>query len=177
VPPAPGVGGGLGGVPLFGGPSPGRPPGGGGPAGAPLGDSRTITVAIAYAKAHGGGTVAVSSQSSAATAIVDSGAEVAGIGGFSGRESDVSVAWLAGEVGRGKIRWVLAEGSGSRGPRLRGDTRQGSRKAMTAVTKVCTKVTLSSSTTGGEGQAAGGQGGESALYDCQGDAAALASGA
>jgi hypothetical protein len=121
--------------------------------------------------------VAVSSQSSAASAIVSKGAEVAGIGGFSGRESDVSVAWLAGEVRRGKIRWVLAEGSGSSGPRLRGDTRQGSRKAMTAVTEVCTKVTLSTSASDGEGQAAGGQGGESALYDCEGQAAALAAGA
>jgi 4-amino-4-deoxy-L-arabinose transferase-like glycosyltransferase len=168
--------GGPGGIPLFGGPGPGRPPGAGGP-GAPLGDNRTIPAAIAYAKAHGGGTVAVSSQSSAASAIVSKGAEVAGIGGFSGRESDVSVAWLAGEVRRGKIRWVLAEGSGSSGPRLRGDTRQGSRKAMTAVTEVCTKVTLSTSASDGEGQAAGGQGGESALYDCEGQAAALAAGA
>jgi 4-amino-4-deoxy-L-arabinose transferase-like glycosyltransferase len=151
--------------------------GGSGPAGAPLGNDRTISAAIAYAKTHGGGTVAVSSQSSAASAIVSKGAAVAGIGGFSGRESDVSVAWLAGEVRRGKIRWVLAEGSGSSGPRLRGDTRQGSRKAMTAVTKVCTKVVLSSSASGGEGQAAGGQGGERTLYDCEGQAAALAAGA
>jgi 4-amino-4-deoxy-L-arabinose transferase-like glycosyltransferase len=151
--------------------------GGGGPVGAPLGNDRTIAAAIAYAKAHGGGTVAVSSQSSAASAIVSDGAEVAGIGGFSGRESDVSVTWLAGEVSRGKIGWVLAEGTGSSGPRLPGDTRKGSRKAMTAVTKACTKVTLSSSATGGTGRAAGGQGGESALYDCRGHAAALASAA
>jgi hypothetical protein len=155
------------------------PGGGGGAIGAPLGNSRTITAAVAYAKAHGGGTVAVSSQSSAASEIVADGAEVAGIGGFSGRESDVSVSWLAGEVSRGQIRWVLAEESASSGPRLPGDTRAGSRKAMTAVTKVCAKVTLSSSARGGEGEAAGGrgsgQGGESALYDCSGRAAALAS--
>ncbi|MGA8362994.1 MAG: hypothetical protein WB709_00565, partial [Solirubrobacteraceae bacterium] len=151
--------------------------GGGGPMGAPLGNDRTISAAIAYAKVHGGGTVAVSSQSSAASAIVSKGAEVAGIGGFSGRESDVSVAWLAGEVRRGEIRWVLTEGSGASGPRLRGDTRQGSRKAMTAVTRACTKVTLSSSASGGEERAAGGQSGESALYDCKGRAAALAPGA
>jgi 4-amino-4-deoxy-L-arabinose transferase-like glycosyltransferase len=156
---------------------PGAGFGGGGAVGAPLGNGRAITAAVAYAKAHGGGTVAVSSQSSAATAIVESGAEVAGIGGFSGRESDVSVAWLAGEVSRGEIRWVLAEGSGSSGPRLAGDTRQGSRKAMAVVTRACTKVTLSSSATGVEGRVAGGQGGESALYDCKGRAAALASGA
>ena len=151
--------------------------GAGGPVGAPLGNSRTITAAIAYAKAHGGGTVAVSSQSSAASEIVAQDAEVAGIGGFSGRESDVSVTWLAGEVSRGQVRWVLVEGSGSSAPRLPGDTRQGSRKAMTAVTKVCTKVTLSPSASAGEGQAAAGQSGESTLYDCKGQAAALVSGA
>ncbi|HEY2536941.1 MAG TPA: glycosyltransferase family 39 protein [Solirubrobacteraceae bacterium] len=151
--------------------------GAGGAMGAPMGNSRTIAAAIAYAKVHGGGTVAVSSQSSAASEIVDGDAEVAGIGGFSGRESDVSVAWLAGEVSRGQIRWVLVEGSGSNAPRLPGDTRQGSRKAMTAVTKACTKVTLSSGASGGEGSAAGGQSGESSLYDCRGQAAALARGA
>jgi 4-amino-4-deoxy-L-arabinose transferase-like glycosyltransferase len=168
----PGAGGGLGG-PL----GVGAGFGGAGPVGAPLGNDRTISAAIAYAKAHGGGTVAVSSQSSAASAIVGEGAEVAGIGGFSGRESDVSVAWLAGEVGKGAIRWVLAEGTtGSSGPRLPGDTRQGSRRAMTAVRQACAKVTLSSSATGGEGQAAGGRGGASALYDCSGRAAALARG-
>jgi 4-amino-4-deoxy-L-arabinose transferase-like glycosyltransferase len=191
-PPA-GVGGAVGGLPGAGGVSAGAPSGagsgavpgvgarqgggGGGPVGAPLGNSRTIAAAVAYAKAHGGGTVAVSSQSSAASEIVSDGAEVAGIGGFSGRESDVSVAWLAGEVSRGQIRWVLAEGTGSSGPRLPGDTRQGSRRAMTAVTQACTKVTLSSSATGGEAQATGGQGGEGALYDCRGHAAALARGA
>ncbi len=68
---------------------------------APLGDSQTISQAIAYAKSHGGGTVAVASQSSAATEIVDDGAEVAGIGGFSGRESDVEHL-VAG--GRGEPR-------------------------------------------------------------------------
>ncbi len=195
-PPGSGAGPGAAGVPTgagAAGPGAGAPPAGfsgtgapsgagfgggaGGPVGAPMGNSRTITAAIAYAKAHGGGTVAVSSQSSAASEIVDRGAEVAGIGGFSGRESDVSVAWLAGEVSRGQIRWVLVEGSGSRGPRLPGDTRQGSRRAMTAVSKACTKVTLSASASGGEGGAAGGQSGESALYDCRGQAAALSSGA
>jgi 4-amino-4-deoxy-L-arabinose transferase-like glycosyltransferase len=155
-------------------------PGGGGAIGAPLGNSRTITQAIAYAKSHGGGTVAVSSQSSAASEIVEDGAEVAGIGGFSGRESDVSVAWLAGEVSRGEIRWVLAEGSGlaASGPRLAGDTREGSRKAIAAVTKACAKVTLAGSTTGGEGKATSSRvgfaaGGESKLYDCSARAGAL----
>ncbi len=42
---------------------------------------------MAYVKEHGGGTIAVSSQSSAAQAIVEKGANVAGIGGFSGRRA------------------------------------------------------------------------------------------
>ena len=80
--------------------------------GSPIGTDTQTTQALAYVKSHGGGTIAVSSQSSAATAIVTSGAKIAGIGGFSGRESDVSVAWLADEVRGGSIRWVLAEQSG-----------------------------------------------------------------
>ena len=34
---------------------------------------------------------------------------VAGLGGFSGRESSVSAAWLATEVAAGHLRWVLAD--------------------------------------------------------------------
>jgi hypothetical protein len=155
----------------------GGPGGGGGAIGAPLGNDQTIAQAIAYAKSHGGGTVAVASQSSAATEIVDDDAEVAGIGGFSGRESDVSIAWLVGEVSRGQIRWVLAEGSSARGPRLPGDTRQGSTKAITAAAEACKKVTLSSSATDSAGRAtngrSGGDGEQSTLYDCKGRAAAL----
>jgi hypothetical protein len=151
----------AGGVQLFG--PGGGGVGGGGAIGAPLGNSNTIAQAIAYAKSHGGGTVAVASQSSAATAIIDDGADVAGIGGFSGRESDVSIAWLASEVRLGKIRWVLDEGSasgaggGAGAGRLPGDTRKGSSVAIAAAAKVCRKVTLSTST----------------LYDCQGRASQL----
>ena len=68
---------------------------------------------LSYVKQHGGGTIAVASQSSAAQAIIDEDANVAGIGGFSGRESDVSVAWLAQEVRAGHIRWVVAEQGGA----------------------------------------------------------------
>jgi Dolichyl-phosphate-mannose-protein mannosyltransferase len=146
---------------------------GGGAVGAPLGNSASITAAISYAKVHGGGTIAVSSQSSAAQPIIDQNANVAGIGGFSGRESDVSISWLAREIRGGKIRWVLAEqgGASSGGPRLAGDTRQGSKVAMAAVAKVCTAVSIStkSSATGNSG--AGGS--SSTLYDCEGHAAAL----
>ena len=58
-------------------------------------------------RANGGGTIAVSSQSGAAGQLIASGADVAAIGGFSGRESEVSVAWLADAVEQGRIRYVL----------------------------------------------------------------------
>jgi 4-amino-4-deoxy-L-arabinose transferase-like glycosyltransferase len=156
--------------------------GAGGAIGAPTGNDATTTAALAYVKAHGGGTIAVSSQSTAATAIVAGGAKIAGIGGFSGRESDVSVSWLAAEVRSGRIRWVLAEQTGAQGgPAMPGDTRAGSKAAMTAVTKACRKVTLATSAaTGASGTTNGGNaafraGGSatSSLYDCQGRAAAL----
>jgi 4-amino-4-deoxy-L-arabinose transferase-like glycosyltransferase len=147
---------------------------GGGAVGAPMGNSATINAAISYAKTHGGGTIAVSSQSSAAQPIIAQDANVAGIGGFSGRESDVSVSWLAQEVREGKIRWVLVEQSGGSGggPRLAGDTRQGSKAAMAAVAKVCPAVSISTSgktaTSGAVTASAEGK-----LYDCEGHAAAL----
>ncbi len=153
--------------------------------GSPMGNDRTITRALAYVKQHGGGTIAVSSQSSAASAIIASGAKVAGIGGFSGRESDVGASWLAQRVSSGAIRWVLVEGTGTQrsGPGLPGDTRAGSKAAMAAVAKACSRVTLATSAAstattgaanGASGTAAGGSG-EAALYDCQGHATALAS--
>jgi hypothetical protein len=102
---------------------------------------------------HGGGTLGVSSQQGASASILASGANVAGIGGFSGRESQVSISWLAGVVERGQIRWVLTGGSGGGLPN---DGRVGSRTAMSAVAKACTPTATSG------------------LYDCQGRSAALA---
>jgi 4-amino-4-deoxy-L-arabinose transferase-like glycosyltransferase len=158
-----GAGGGVGGLGASGG-APGgfgARGGAGGALGAPIGGSVSSSV-LAYVKAHGGGTIAVASQSNAASAILDGDANVAGIGGFSGRESDVSVSWLAQDVGTGEIRWVLDEEStgGSVGG-LPGDTRTGAKKAMAAVAQACVAVTLSSS-------------GSAALYDCEGRAQALA---
>jgi 4-amino-4-deoxy-L-arabinose transferase-like glycosyltransferase len=141
----------------------GRGFGGGGPGG---GEDLSNEV-LSYVEQHGGGTIAVASQSSAASAIIGKDADVAGIGGFSGRESDVSVSWLAGEVAAGKIRWVLAGEQGGTGTgrllgrtgagRLPGDTRKGSSVAIAAAEKVCRKVTVGTST----------------IYDCQGRASQL----
>jgi 4-amino-4-deoxy-L-arabinose transferase-like glycosyltransferase len=118
-------------------PAPGAPPAGGsvrgGPGGGGLGgrDSQAITAALAYIKQHGGGTLAVSSQNGgAATSIINSGADVVAIGGFSGRESQVTASWLADRVQSGAIRWVLTTG-GDGGPG--GDARVGSKSVMAAV--------------------------------------------
>jgi 4-amino-4-deoxy-L-arabinose transferase-like glycosyltransferase len=146
----------------FGGPGGGfGGPGGGfgGPGGGFGGDSTTLNAAVSYAKAHGGGTIGVSSQSSAAAAILSSNANVAGLGGFSGRESSVSVSWLAMEVRTGHLRWVI--GGGTQSARLPGDTRQGSQAAMDVVAKVCRAVTVGSGST------------KTTMYDCQGRAAAI----
>jgi 4-amino-4-deoxy-L-arabinose transferase-like glycosyltransferase len=119
------------------------------------GDSASLQAAITYAKAHGGGTIAVESQSSAAAAILSSDANVAGIGGFSGRESSVTASWVAMEVASGRLRWVLPGGSGGFG--LPGDTRTGSQSAIDVVERACRAEKISGAT----------------LYDCQGRASAI----
>jgi 4-amino-4-deoxy-L-arabinose transferase-like glycosyltransferase len=133
----------------------GGPPGGGFGGGGIGGEGQSLTQVLNYVKAHGGGTIGVSSQTAASASVISSGADVAGLGGFSGRESEVSVQWLAQAVKDGQIRWVLA-GSNS-GPGQ--DGRVGSSKVMAAVAATCKKATTSTSGT---------------LYDCQGSAAALA---
>ncbi|EHN10488.1 hypothetical protein putative integral membrane protein [Patulibacter medicamentivorans] len=100
------------------------PPGTGGPGGGGMfgGDTQSLSQAVAYARAHGGGTVAVASQSGAASQILASGSSspVVALGGFSGRESQVSVGWLADAVASGKVRWVIAtsDGGGMRDGRV-----------------------------------------------------------
>jgi 4-amino-4-deoxy-L-arabinose transferase-like glycosyltransferase len=133
----------------------GRGGGGGGGGALGGGNSAALNEAVAYVKAHGGGTIGVSSQTSAAPAIITNGVSVAGLGGFSGRESQVSVSWLAQAVQSGQIRWVLADGSS---PGMPNDSRVGSQSVMTAVAQVGKKVTTVSGAT---------------LYDLQGQASAL----
>jgi hypothetical protein len=129
---------------------------------------------LAYVRSAGGGTIAVSSQTSAAASIIAKGANVAGIGGFSGRESDVSVSWLAQEVRDGKIRWVLDEetsggaGSVGFGRGAPGDGRAGSKLAIAAAAKACLRVMVPGESTGTQGSAS------AVLYDCRGRSAELA---
>jgi hypothetical protein len=123
------------------------------------GDSASLTAAVRYANQHGGGTIGVSSQSSAAAAILNTNANVAGLGGFSGRESSVSATWVAQEVAAGRLRWVIVDGTQTGG--LPGDTRTGSEAAMNVIASTCRRVTLSTSGT------------TLTMYDCQGRAAAI----
>jgi 4-amino-4-deoxy-L-arabinose transferase-like glycosyltransferase len=125
--------------------------GAGGP-GAFGGDTSSLSAAVDYAEANGGGTIAVASQSGAAGSLITSGADVAALGGFSGRESQVSIAWLADAVEDGRIRWVLTSAAGGMG----NDGRVGASEVMAAVEQVGTPV-----------------GTVDGLYDLQGAADAL----
>jgi 4-amino-4-deoxy-L-arabinose transferase-like glycosyltransferase len=125
----------------------------GGTTGGPFGGNSNLTEAVTYVRSHGSGTIAVSSQTSASSPIISSGAEVAALGGFSGRESEVSVQWLAEAVRDGRIRWVLTGGDGGFGGN---DGRVGSSTVMAAVEQVGQQVDS-----------------VSGLYDLQGQADAL----
>ena len=156
-----GTGTGSGFAPPSGGRAPGTSFGAAGGPGGFGGDNATLTAAIDYAKTHGGGAIGVFSQSSAADAILSSNGDVAGLGGFSGRESSVTVKWLASEVAAGKLRWVIVDSGGAQGGGLPGDTRTGSQTAMDAVAKSCKAVTLKTTN------------GTATMYDCSGAAAAI----
>jgi hypothetical protein len=92
---------------------------------------RRIERALVYVHRHGGRTLAVSRQGGATAEImILTGARLAGIGGFSGRESHMSLAWFASAVERGQIRWVFVGGPGRCGGR---DGRIGSGTVMWAV--------------------------------------------
>ncbi len=132
---------------------------GGGAGGGFGGNDASLTTAAAYVAANGGGTLVTASQSGAATAIISSGDDVAGLGGFSGSESEVSVSWVADAVAGGRIRWVLTGSSSGGGF---SDGRVGATTAMNAVASACVdQSTVDSSAPAG-------------LYDCHGASAALA---
>jgi 4-amino-4-deoxy-L-arabinose transferase-like glycosyltransferase len=122
-------------------------------AGRGFGGSSALSAETSYARSHGGGTVAVASQLDAAAAILETNANMAGIGGFTGQESDPSISWLAGEVASGRVRWVLVTQIVTTGVGVR----PGARVAMNAVVQACTPVTAVFAS----------------FYDCAGRAEAL----
>jgi 4-amino-4-deoxy-L-arabinose transferase-like glycosyltransferase len=136
----------------------GAMPGG---AGGGMFGGQSLTSVLAYTESHGGGTIAVASQSEAAASIIESGADLAGIGGFSGKETSVSARWLEEQIASGKIGWILGGGVVGGGPGAAtgatgmtgapgmtggpgGDTRNGSTEAIESVTaSICTEVSSS----------------------------------
>jgi 4-amino-4-deoxy-L-arabinose transferase-like glycosyltransferase len=155
--------------PLFGGGNQGAAPGrrrtfggpdgfagfgfGGGGGGFFRSGDASLSAAETYARSHGGGTIAVAAQTDAAAAILANDANVAGIGGFTGQESDPSISWLAGEVASGRIRWVLVGGIVTTGV----GARPGAEAAQNAAAAACKPVSAVSGS----------------FYDCAGRAAAL----
>jgi len=117
------------------------------------GDTSAVSSALTYIKANGGGTLVIASQSGASSSIIQSGADVAALGGFSGSETTVSVDWLADMVEAGKIRWIIVSSTANPGM---SDGRAGPTVAMNAAAQVGTAV---SSVDG--------------LYDLRGAASAL----
>jgi 4-amino-4-deoxy-L-arabinose transferase-like glycosyltransferase len=163
----------------------GGPPsmGAGGRAGGGMFGGEDLSSVLAYTEAHGGGTIAVDSQSGASASIIESGAEVAGIGGFSGKESTVSAAWLEERIAAGDITWIYTSGLGGMtggGPSgggegasaggAGGDTRTGSESAIDTVVESCTAIDSSaygSSSESETSESAGGSG-SGTLYKCGG---------
>jgi 4-amino-4-deoxy-L-arabinose transferase-like glycosyltransferase len=128
---------------MRGGSSSGGGPGGGSATGAGggfAGGSSELNAAAAWAQAHGGGTVAVESQSTAASAVLAGHANVAGIGGFSGLESSVTASWISQEAKEGRIRYILA-GSAEQSTAPT-DGRSGSAAAIAAAERTAQKLTV-----------------------------------
>jgi 4-amino-4-deoxy-L-arabinose transferase-like glycosyltransferase len=126
-----------------------------------------LSSVLEYTEAHGGGTIAVDSQSGASSSIIEDGAEVAGIGGFSGKESTVSASWLEERIDSGAITWIYTSGlggsggggfGGAGGPG--GDTRTGSESAIDTVVKRCSEVESSEYGSSSESTESG------TLYQC-----------
>jgi 4-amino-4-deoxy-L-arabinose transferase-like glycosyltransferase len=133
----------------------------------------SLRTVIAFVRTHGGGTLAVSSQSNAANAILAQNARVAGLGGWSGRESEPTVGWLAQEVLDGRIRWVYNQGRGNFG--APDDNRAGSTPVLNAAAQACQRVVTSRGAGPLTVPAFRHGVAHRGLYDCQGDGTALES--
>jgi len=141
------------------------PPGGGGsfrpPAGAFGGGggvfgsstSSNVDSALAYVKKHGATkrfALIVSSEQEAAPYVIR-GESVAAMGGFTGRETVLTPAYLSSLVRSGEARYFLLGGGGGPGG-------GSNNAAVSTITSTCTAVTSFSGS----------------LYDCAGKAAAIA---
>jgi 4-amino-4-deoxy-L-arabinose transferase-like glycosyltransferase len=125
-------------------------PGGLGGAGA------EIDAALAYAESHGATkrfVLTVSSEQEAAPYVI-AGKPVSSLGGFTGRETVLTNAFLASLIRRGEARYFLLGGQGRTGPGGAANA------AVTTISSLCTVVPD--------------VGSGATLYDCAGKAGAIA---
>ncbi len=123
--------------------------------------SDDVDTALAYVESHGATsrfTLIVSSEQEAAPYVI-AGKPVSSLGGFTGRETVLTHAYLSMLIRRGEARYFLLGGQGGIGPG------GGANEGASTIESVCTEV--SASTWGGGTSAA-------TLYDCAGEAAAIA---
>jgi 4-amino-4-deoxy-L-arabinose transferase-like glycosyltransferase len=128
------------------------PPGGGGGFG---GGTADVDAALRYVESHGAATrfpLIVSSEQEAAPYVI-AGKPVSSMGGFTGRETVLTTAYLAALLEKGEARYFLLGGQGGIGPGGAANA------AATTIESACTAVP--SSAWGGSGSAA-------TLYDCAG---------
>ena len=133
---------------------PGFGPPGGGRAGFG-GGTADVDAALAYVESHGAATrfpLIVSSEQEAAPYVI-AGKPVSSMGGFTGRETVLTNAYLSSLLAKGEVRYFLLGGQRGIGPGGAANA------AATTIESVCTEVPFSS--WGGSGSAA-------TLYDCAG---------
>jgi hypothetical protein len=98
--------------------APGAGSGGGGRVGGGPGGQISGAM-LKYLRENRGGAdwlVAVSSAQQASSVIVETGEPVIAMGGFTGRDPAMTVAKLQEYVKSGKLRYLLVDGDGRRGP-------------------------------------------------------------
>jgi 4-amino-4-deoxy-L-arabinose transferase-like glycosyltransferase len=122
-------------------------------------DERELHEVLHYVRRHGGGALGIQSQLMAEPAIVATGAHIAGLGGFTGTQSNPTVAWFASAVHSGRIRWVLVHSH-------RHAHRAGPMRVSSAAAAACRRVPAARYSTRVRVRG-------SALYDCHGRARAL----
>ena len=122
------------------------------------GTSSGVESALTYVEAHGATSrfpLIVSSETEAASYVI-AGKRVSSMGGFTGRETVLTNAYLGRLLRNGEARYFLLGGQSGFGP---GGS---SNAAASTIESICTSVSSASSTGG------------ATLYDCAGKAAAIA---
>lgn len=98
---------------------------------------KLLPISELIANRHGGGTIAVAGQWTDTSRAIVNGENVAAIGGYSGRESEVSLHWLADMIESKRLRWFV---TGNVPRKSHFDHRMGAMRVMGAITRVCKPI-------------------------------------